>query len=116
LAEAAWHQKVGGFISLLSRLPVCLHQLVAPYNPEMIGTPYQGQTLQHLLGTDELGRDNFSRLLYGILNTMEIAVVAALFSLVIGVFVGVYAGYYGGNIGATYGYNRRNLLITPPCH
>jgi peptide/nickel transport system permease protein len=96
--NAARHQKAGALILIVVTFVGVLAPVIAPYSPETIGTPYQGQSLQHFLGTDELGRHNFSRLLYGILNTLEIAVVAALFSLVIGVFVGVYAGYYGGKI------------------
>ncbi len=50
----------------------------------------------HLLGTDELGRDHFSRLLYGGQVSLGIAFSAALLSLAIGLPVGVFAGYYGG--------------------
>ena len=50
----------------------------------------------HLLGTDELGRDHLSRLLYGGRISLGIAVSAALLTLGIGVAIGVYAGYYGG--------------------
>ncbi len=52
----------------------------------------------HLLGTDELGRDHLSRLLYGGRISLGIAISAAILTLGIGVAVGVYAGYYGGII------------------
>ena len=52
----------------------------------------------HLLGTDELGRDHLSRLLYGGQISLGIAMSAALLTLGIGVAIGVYAGYYGGII------------------
>ena len=50
----------------------------------------------HLLGTDELGRDHLSRLLYGGQISLGIAVAAAILSLGIGIIVGVFAGFYGG--------------------
>lgn len=50
----------------------------------------------HILGTDELGRDQLSRLLYGAQISLGIAFAAAVLSLGIGIIVGVFAGYYGG--------------------
>jgi peptide/nickel transport system permease protein len=94
----ARHQKIGAAILLVVVTLGIFAPLIAPYPPKATGTPYQKPSVNHMLGTDELGRDNFSRLLYGILNTLEIAVVATLFSLVIGVFIGVYAGYYRGKV------------------
>ncbi|MCY3831931.1 MAG: ABC transporter permease [Chloroflexi bacterium] len=52
----------------------------------------------HPLGTDELGRDHLSRLLYGGQVSLGIALAAAVLSLGIGVAVGVFAGYYGGKV------------------
>jgi ABC-type dipeptide/oligopeptide/nickel transport system permease subunit len=51
---------------------------------------------QHLLGTDRLGRDIYSRLLYGGRRLVTIAVVAVALSLVVGVPFGVLTGYFGG--------------------
>jgi peptide/nickel transport system permease protein len=50
----------------------------------------------HILGTDDLGRDHFARLLYGGRVSLSIAALAALLSLAIGVTVGMITGYYGG--------------------
>lgn len=52
----------------------------------------------HLLGTDELGRDHLSRLLYGGQVSLGIAFSAALLSLAIGLPIGLCAGYYGGKL------------------
>jgi peptide/nickel transport system permease protein len=52
----------------------------------------------HLLGTDHLGRDIFTRLLYAARVTLTIAVLVATFSTLIGMFVGAVAGYYRGII------------------
>jgi peptide/nickel transport system permease protein len=50
----------------------------------------------HLLGTDELGRDLLSRMLYGSRTTLLIGFLATLFSCLIGTFLGLFAGYYSG--------------------
>lgn len=51
---------------------------------------------KHLLGTDRLGRDIYSRLLYGGRRLVTIAVVAVVFGLLLGIPFGVLAGYFGG--------------------
>jgi peptide/nickel transport system permease protein len=50
----------------------------------------------HFFGTDEIGRDFFSRVIYGIRTSMEVGVFVAFVSSIIGVIVGAVAGYYGG--------------------
>ena len=52
----------------------------------------------HLLGTDQFGRDVFSRLLYGARVTLAIALCANLGAMVIGTLVGLCAGYFGGRL------------------
>jgi peptide/nickel transport system permease protein len=52
----------------------------------------------HILGTDDLGRDHFARLLYAGRVSLSIAALAALLSLAIGVTLGMITGYYGGFI------------------
>ncbi|HLA45642.1 MAG TPA: ABC transporter permease [Aggregatilineales bacterium] len=60
-------------------------------------TTYAGiDTEGHILGTDDIGRDYFARLLYGGRVSIGIAFTAAIFSLVIGVSVGLIAGFYHG--------------------
>ena len=71
---------------------------IAPRDPAFIELPARlaGPSAQHWLGTDELGRDIFSRLLFGARISLLVggSVVAA--SLFLGLFVGSLAGYYGG--------------------
>src|SRR5262245_39002510 len=55
-------------------------------------------TENHILGTDQLGRDQLIRLLYGGRVSLSIAYAASLMSITIGVILGVIAGYYGGRV------------------
>ncbi|KAA3661059.1 MAG: ABC transporter permease, partial [Chloroflexi bacterium] len=50
----------------------------------------------HLLGTDRLGRDQWSRLMYGTRVSLSIGLVAVMFSTVLGIFLGGISGYFGG--------------------
>jgi peptide/nickel transport system permease protein len=55
----------------------------------------QGPSRAHLLGTDELGRDVWSRLVYGARTDLRVAFLAVLFPFVIGTLVGLVSGYFG---------------------
>lgn len=72
--------------------------LITSYSPTVLN-PSQGllaPSLHHLLGTDELGRDVWTRLLYGARVDLEIAFLAVLASFVFGTAVGCVAGFFGG--------------------
>lgn len=71
--------------------------LIAPYDPGKtnVSKKLKSPSAEHLLGTDQLGRDVFSRMLYGSRISLSVGLVAVAISLVIGVFVGAIAGYYG---------------------
>ena len=57
-------------------------------------------SLEHPLGTDHLGRDVYSRLIYGAKISLTISVLAALLGAAVGVAAGLVAGYHGGRVGA----------------
>jgi peptide/nickel transport system permease protein len=59
---------------------------------------YEAGGVPHWLGTDQLGRDQLARLLYGARISLSIALVAAALSMVLGVGVGAVAGYFGGRV------------------
>ena len=56
----------------------------------------------HLLGTDRLGRDQWSRVLYGTQVSLSIGLLAVFLSTVIGIFLGGISGYFGGLDGYDY--------------
>src|SRR5215218_5660075 len=70
---------------------------VMPYDPHQpqVLVRLQPPSPEHWMGTDRLGRDVFSRILAGLGLTMQVAVGAVLFGLVIGVPLGALAGYLG---------------------
>jgi len=71
--------------------------LLAPYSPTRIyvGPQYEPPTMQHWFGTDQLGRDIFSRVIAGARYSMLIGAGSALLATILGVILGAVAGYYG---------------------
>ena len=86
------------FVTVFLVLIAIFAPLIAPY-------PYDKQDLmhtraapsaQHLFGTDELGRDVFSRVIWGSRFSLSIGILAVLLGTVVGLFLGAIAGYFGG--------------------
>jgi len=95
--------------SLLTLLLLGLLSLGAPLVESVLGLDgertdlfqrNQPPSLEHPLGTDEIGRDLLARLLQGGRVSLAVALVAALASAVIGTAIGIVAGYYGGRFDA----------------
>lgn len=90
---------VGSIIVLIVVIVSVLAPLISPYN---VNTFSQDQlsppSLVHLLGTDSFGRDLFSLILWGGLNTLLFAILTLTFSAAIGISWGLIAGYSGGII------------------
>jgi peptide/nickel transport system permease protein len=95
---------VGLVIILALVLTAIFAPLIAPYDPTLgsLGdrlTPpswQEGGSSAHLLGTDKLGRDTLSRLIYGARTSLAVAVVAIVVAGSMGSLLGIAAGYLGG--------------------
>lgn len=76
--------------------------VISPYSPtEMHLTPewiLRGPSIDHFFGTDDFGRDVFSRIIWGARPSLFVGFAAAAIAAVIGIFSGSIAGYYGGII------------------
>lgn len=71
--------------------------VVAPYDPDAIVGTFSGAPCKEfILGTDQIGRDVFSRLLYATRISLLVGILATVISTVIGVVLGLIAGYFGG--------------------
>ncbi|HII91260.1 MAG TPA: ABC transporter permease [Methanosarcina sp.] len=69
---------------------------LAPHDPKQTSIPYQSPSSEHLLGTNDLGQDVFSELIYGARVSLTIGFLSGIISIVIGVTVGIFAGYFRG--------------------
>ena len=89
---------VGGVIVLLFVSIAILAPLISPYPPNEgdLAKRLKPPSQEHLLGTDPLGRDLLSRVIYGARISLQIQVVSVLIALVIGTLLGMVGGYYGG--------------------
>jgi len=88
---------VGGAVVLLFVLVALLAPVLTPYPPDEgdLAKRLNPPSREHLLGTDALGRDQLSRVIYGARVSLQIQVVSVAIALVIGTLLGVLGGYYG---------------------
>jgi peptide/nickel transport system permease protein len=86
---------IGATLVVLFVLSAALAPWIAPYDSNALDVParLQGPSLAHLLGTDNLGRDVFSRVLYGGRIALGVALTAVGMSLIAGTLLGLIAGY-----------------------
>lgn len=89
---------LGGVIIGVILIAAILAPWVAPWSPYDLDytAMLQGPSATHWLGTDELGRDTLSRVIYGARLSMQVAFIAAGVGLVCGTVIGVIAAYFGG--------------------
>jgi ABC-type dipeptide/oligopeptide/nickel transport system permease subunit len=97
-----WEIVLGGAVVAALALAALFAPLLAPYHYAAqdlrLGFQNAPPSSQHLLGTDDLGRDIFSRLLYGARVSLAIAAGVQLVDLVVGAGLGLASGYYGGRL------------------
>lgn len=89
----------GGGILLVWILAAVVAPRLAPYDPlGLIGTSRQPPSAAHLMGTDLLGRDVFSRLIFGARLSLAIGLISVAIGATSGSLIGLVAGYYGGRL------------------
>ncbi|HEX6121110.1 MAG TPA: ABC transporter permease [Dongiaceae bacterium] len=110
-----WTLAVGATLLGLLVLVAIFPQPFAPYDPLAMdyNAIMQPPSPAHLFGTDNLGRDVLSRVIWATRIDIQIAIFATLFPLVFGTLIGTLTGYYGGWLDAVFG-RLVDLTITFP--
>lgn len=91
----------GAIIVLLTILTAVFAPLIAPYDPADQGAKrLLPPSRDHLMGTDELGRDTFSRIVYGSRVSLQVGVISVVIAVAVGGFMGTLAGFYRGRLDA----------------
>lgn len=119
-----WHLRLGVFgILLMAGLVIMalFAPWVATHDPleqdilERLTPPafMEGGSIEHLLGTDQLGRDVYSRIVHGARISLTVGVSAVFVSMIIGVILGLFAGYFGGWIDAVVDFGVNAMLAFP---
>lgn len=98
MRRGEWIRTIACFVVVLAVvLCAVFANKLAPYNPDAdTANRFAGSSLQHLLGTDQFGRDIFSRIIFGARASLEVAFGSASIAALLGVGLGLVAGYYGG--------------------
>ena len=103
LAEI-WRRLKKNKIAVVSLVVILLFFLIAIFAPYLAPYSYEEQdynsafirfSREHLLGTDRLGRDLLSRIIYGSRQSLQIGLISTAFAALLGIFVGAIAGYFG---------------------
>lgn len=93
---------IGLFLAVLLAGTTVLGGWLVPHDPFQINmnNRLQGSSFNHWFGTDQLGRDVFSRIIYGAKLTIGLGVFAIMIAVVIGVPIGLFSGFIGGRVDA----------------
>ncbi|MBZ9761664.1 ABC transporter permease [Mesorhizobium sp. CA8] len=99
LAAMDWPARIGALIVLIYVIVAVFAPLLAPFGEaEVVGSQYDPWTSVHLLGTDNIGRDMLSRVIYGARNTIAIAIIATILAFLVGCSFGFTAAVIGGKV------------------
>ncbi len=97
LRQSPWSARLGLAMVLLNVFAAVFTPYIAPYSEtEIVGDVWLPMSRDHLLGTDHLGRDLFTRLIYGARNTIAIAFITTMLSFLVGTILGFFAATLGG--------------------
>ena len=93
---------LGGVILLIFVLIAIFADVIAPWDPYVYdsGAVLQPPSAEHPFGTDNLGRDIFSRVIFGAQISLRVSCISVCIATVLGLLLGVLAGYYGGLLDA----------------
>src|ERR1700756_4694057 len=107
---------IGVSLLLLFTAMALLASAAAPYDPAAIDLGHRllSPSHAHWFGTDELGRDIFSRILYGARISLTVAISVVTISLSLGMVIGGLAGYYGGWVDTTLNIFVMNAFLALP--
>jgi len=91
---------LAGLVIVLSVLfMAALSQVISPYSPTVpSGRPFEPPSPTHIMGTNKLGQDMFSRIVWGSRIVLYVVFLATVISMSIGIPLGLVSGYYGGKI------------------
>ncbi|HEX8735204.1 MAG TPA: ABC transporter permease [Pyrinomonadaceae bacterium] len=91
---------IGIVIAAVLVIAAIFAQLIATHDPiaQDLAMRYAAPSAEHWFGTDGIGRDVFSRLVYGARISLQVGIVVTLVSSLVGMFIGSIAGFYGGII------------------
>lgn len=103
LAARLWRNqlaRVGLLISIVVILAAIFGPTLSPYDPVALnlGDRFQPPSWDHLMGADHLGRDIFSRVLYGARISLQVGIVSVALGTLVGLILGALAGYVGGRL------------------
>jgi len=93
--------RIGMVIVAIILLAAVLAPIVDPYNPKLdsdLPNARQPPSWQHIMGTDNLGRDIFRRILHGARLSLSVGIVAVIISGTGGTILGLISGYFGGTV------------------
>jgi len=97
LVNAPLSAKLGLLVIVIYVIAALFAPLLAPYGEsEIVGKKYVLANDDFLLGTDNLGRDTLSRIIYGARNTVGIALITTIYAFLLGGFAGIFAAVIGG--------------------
>ena len=94
-----WGPRIGCIILIGMIFMAAAAPLLAPYDPyKDMDTPYLSPGREHLLGTNDIGQDILSEIIYGTRTSLAVGSISAVIAIFLGTVIGMVSGWYGGMI------------------